>query len=187
MKQNQPSKSKLLLLVSLVAVCLPLGVLWYQSLPAGPIHADSADRLWRQVFKQQRSRIEKELGQRDSASVKQSDSTARWNVLKQTVLDQGATAKEAQSIVDAARDFRPTIRHGVAAPHWPILIQHGFMQDKRVWVSVCAADAGPPYPSADAAGWNYWVLVIDPAQPRDFDGKYTTNRVFPRGYNLDSF
>ena len=179
MSNSQRSKSVNFLLISVLAMSLPLGVLWYRSLPLSPINADTAGKLWVQVFKQQRVRIEKELGQRDSKLIRQSASTARWNFLQRTVIEQGATPKEAQIVVDAARSFRPTISGGVAAPHWPILIQKGFVRNKRVWVSICAADAGPPYSPSNLIGWSYWVRVINADKPDEFHGIFSANQAFP--------
>lgn len=137
---------------SVLAICLPLGVLWYKKLPPSPIQSDSADHLWIQVFQQQRRFIKREVAQHDLRFVKQTDSTARWKALQKNVLEQGATTQEAQIVVDIARDYRPTVSSGVAAPHWPILIQKGFVNGKRVWVSICFAEDGTRYSTANSLG-----------------------------------
>ena len=179
MSNNHRSKSMTFLFVSVLAMLLPLSILWYRNLPFTPIHADTADQLWVQLFKQQHNHIEQELGRHSSRPISQKESSARWNILKQSVVKQGATVREAQSVVDEARSYRPTVSNGVAAPHWPILIQKGFVRDKRVWVSVCAASARS-YSLLSAPGCFYWVRVVDPDNPRELNGKFSSNQSFIR-------
>jgi hypothetical protein len=160
--------------MSALAMGLPAAVLWFHSQPTQAI---TPDKLWIQVFSDERNRIESELGQRDSKLVTLAEATARWNALQQSMLDDGASLAEAKGVLKEAKQFLPTDKKwGRPLPHWPILVKRGYVRGKPMWVTICAAQADEPLPAEIVTGWQYWVRTIDPANPKDM----SANQVFPR-------
>jgi len=157
--------------ISILAVGLPAAVLWFKSQPP---HAATPDKLWIQVFSEERNRIESELGQRDSKLVTLTQAAARWKVLERSMLGAGATPLEAKAVLTEARTFLPIGKSGDPLPHWPVLVKRGYVRGKPMWVTVCAAQAEER--AEIFTGWDYWVRTIDPANPNDLSG----NQIFPR-------
>jgi len=180
MKNKNLKKSIIFYSFTLLAVLTPVTVMWFRSLPP---NAEMADKLWIQIFSQERNYIESELGQRTPNTITEAETTARWAIMKQSMLDQGATQEEMKIVLPVAEDFYPSDKKGnYKLPHWPILIKRGYVQGKPVWVSVGAAKSETPLEVEIVTGWNYYVRAIDPNNPREMSDVYSSNAMFPRCY-----